>query len=130
MELKGKTAVITGGSHGLGKALAEVLRKEGAQVVISSHSKEKLAEAAMKTGSFAIMADVRKETDIALLARKAKSRFGKIDLWINNAGVWIPQKSITKTDWRAAHNLFEINFFGTVYGSKHALLHMMKISRG
>lgn len=130
MELRGKIAVITGGSHGLGKALAEILRKEEAQVVISSRSMERLSEAAKDTGAIPIVADVRNESDVAHLAEEAEKRFGRIDIWINNAGIWIPRNPVTKTDWKAAHDVFEVNFFGTAYGSREALLRMTKNRSG
>jgi short-subunit dehydrogenase len=130
VELKKKTVVITGGSHGLGKALAKILRAKDANVIVSSSSGEKLEAAAKQTGSIPIIADVRDERQVIRLADQAVNAFGKIDVWINCAGIWIPRRSIEETDWAEAHNMFEINFFGLVYGSKAALTSMKKNKSG
>lgn len=130
MELKNKVVVITGGSHGLGKELARILRAYGANVIICSSSKEKLESAAKETNTVPILIDVRSQEQVLSLADQVITKFGKIDLWINNAGIWIPRRSIDETDWNLAHNMFEINFFGTAYGSKAAIIHMKKQKSG
>jgi len=60
------------------------------------------------------------------LADFAVKKFGKLDIWINNAGIWLPHKPIEETDWKRAYDLIEVNLFGTVYGSKNALFQMRK----
>jgi len=123
MNLKNKIVVITGGSKGLGKALAFCFLKEGSKVVVCS--KEGDFEN-LESGILGIKADVTKENEIQTLVEKVTSDFGKIDIWINNAGIWLPHKPIEETDWKRAHDLMEVNLFGTVYGSKIALDQMRK----
>lgn len=124
MNLKGKVIVITGGSKGLGKALAFCFLKDGSRVVVCSKNEEELKSLGNEiTG---IKADVTKENEIRALAEKVIIDFGRIDVWINNAGIWLPHRPIEETDWKRAHDLMEVNLFGTVYGSKIALAQMHK----
>lgn len=123
MELKNKVVVITGGTKGLGKALALEFLKDGSKVVVCS--KEGDFEN-LKKGIVGIKVDVTKENEMQIFAEKVASDFGKIDVWVNNAGIWLPHKPIEETDWERAHDLIEVNLFGTVYGSKVALAQMRK----
>ncbi len=94
--LKGKIAVITGGSSGIGKAIALLLTKEGAHVAICGRDPEKLRAAAgeiKKMGGeepFAVQADVRRLIDIKSFVRQVIERYGRIDILVNNAGAMIP----------------------------------------
>jgi NAD(P)-dependent dehydrogenase (short-subunit alcohol dehydrogenase family) len=123
MDLKNKVVVITGGSKGLGKALALCFLKDGSKVVVCSKDGEFKD---LENGIIGIKADVTKENEIQALAEKVVNDFGQIDIWINNAGIWLPHKPIEETDWKRAHDLMEVNLFGTVYGSKIALAQMRK----
>src|SRR5665647_729508 len=123
MDLKNKVVVITGGSKGSGRALALAFLKDGSKVVVCS--KEGDFEN-LESGIVGIKADVTKESEIQSLAEKVVNDFDKIDIWINNAGIWLPHKPIEETDWERAHDLMEVNLFGTVYGSKIALAQMRK----
>jgi NAD(P)-dependent dehydrogenase (short-subunit alcohol dehydrogenase family) len=121
MDLKNKVVVITGGSKGLGKALALRFLSDGSKVVICSKEGEFQD---LENGIVGIKADVTKENEIQALAEKVVSDFSKIDIWVNNAGIWLPHKPIEETDWKRAHDLMEVNLFGMVYGSKVALAQM------
>jgi short-subunit dehydrogenase len=128
MRLKDKIVVITGGSKGLGKALAKTFVQEECKVVISSRTKAELEETASEIGAIAVCADSREEKQVAKLAEEVVKKFGKIDIWVNNAGVRIPHSKIEEINWQRAHDMFEVNFFGTAYGSS-AALRQMKIQR-
>ena len=130
MKLKDKVIVITGAGKGLGKELAIMFAKEGAKVVISSRTKKDLDEVAKETNAFPIIADVRDEKQVKKLAETIIKKFKKIDIWINNAGVRIPHNNIEETDWKRAHDMIEINLFGTIYGSKEAIIQMKKQKSG
>ncbi|MBI3888419.1 SDR family oxidoreductase [Candidatus Nomurabacteria bacterium] len=123
MDLKNKVVVVTGGTKGLGKALALGFLKDGSKVVVCS--KDGGFEN-LENGIVGIKADVTKENEMQSLAEKITSDFGQIDVWINNAGIWLPHKPIEETDWKRAHDLMEVNLFGTVYGAKAALAQMRK----
>jgi short-subunit dehydrogenase len=128
--LKDKVVVITGSTKGLGRALAFAFLNEKAKVVINARSKKELQEASKEINTAGCSGDVTKENDMKKLADFAVKKFGKIDIWINNAGIWLPHTSIEKTDWKRAHDLIEVNFFGTVYGSLAALTQMRKQNFG
>ncbi len=130
MNLKGKVVVITGAGKGLGKELAIMFSKEGSEVVVSSRTKADLDKISKETGALAVVADVRGEKQTIHLAEAVIKKFGRIDIWINNAGVRIPHGPIEETDWERAHDMVEINLFGTVYGSKAALIQMKKQKSG
>jgi len=130
MILKDKIIVITGASHGLGKALAQTLSDKKAKIIICSRSKDKLEGISKELNVDYVVADVSKEADMEKLAKETISRFGRIDIWINNAGVWLPKGPIEKVDMKMAHDMFEINVFGTVYGSRIALTQMRKQNFG
>ena len=102
--LTGKVALVTGGSKGLGKAMARGLAEAGADVVISSRHEEELRPAldAILSGTGRkgryVVADVAKRSDVARLAAEAQKAFGKVDVLINNAGTNAPQPIDAVTD--------------------------------
>jgi NAD(P)-dependent dehydrogenase (short-subunit alcohol dehydrogenase family) len=105
-ELKGKSAIVTGSTKGIGRAIAEGLAGAGADVVIVSRNQadcDTVAAAIRGMGSDALggAADVTRPGDIERLVRAALERFGKIDVLVNNAGGAITKKAvdITEEDW-------------------------------
>ncbi|MFA5270741.1 MAG: SDR family oxidoreductase [Candidatus Omnitrophota bacterium] len=92
-ELKGKTAIVTGASKGIGKALAETVASMGANVAIAARTEGPLEETAQGISSkykvevLAVACDVTKLEDLENLVNKTKLKFGGIDILINNAGV-------------------------------------------
>lgn len=105
--LTGRVALITGGSKGLGKAMARGLAEAGADVVISSRHEDELRTAAaeirhgLDTGVATIVADMTNREDVRKLADTSQHAFGKIDILINNAGSNTPQplEAIQDKDW-------------------------------
>lgn len=128
MELKDKIIVITGGTKGLGKAMALCFLKNNAKVVVCSRDENEFEN--LEEGILGIKADVTKENELQNLSENVVAQFGRIDVWINNAGIWLPHMPIEETDWGRAHDLIEVNLFGTVYGSKIALHQMRKQNFG
>lgn len=88
--LTGKTAVVTGGNSGIGYATAARLKADGATVIISGRSKERVDEAAGKLGVTGLVADVSSVAAIGQLADDVKAQFGKVDILFVNAGVFMP----------------------------------------
>jgi NAD(P)-dependent dehydrogenase (short-subunit alcohol dehydrogenase family) len=128
--MKNTTVVITGASRGLGKSIAELLRLQGAQVLISGRDKVALEDSATRTGAISCVADVTKQKDMDALARKALKLFGRIDMWINNAGIWLPRGPFENVDMKRVRNLVDVNLFGTMYGCRAALPLMKKQGKG
>ena len=130
MEIKEKVIVITGASKGLGKALALAFRKEGATLILASHLGKELDTLAEKLSAYAFAADVTDEKQVMQLAEFTVKKFGRIDVWINNAGIRIPHGPIEKLDSKRVHEMMEVNLFGVIYGSKATLTQMRKQPSG
>ncbi len=128
--MENKAVVITGASRGLGKAIAEAFAFKKAKVIISSRDKKDLEQVAEEINATAIVADVTKENEVIELVQKVISQFGKIDIWINNAGIWLPSGPVEEVDMKRAHDIFEVNLFGTAYGSRAILPQMKKQGYG
>ena len=106
-KLNGKTAVITGASRGLGKAMALALAAEGARIALVARDRERLdavaAEIRAANGqAIAIRADVTSEDQVRRIEREIAAQFGKVDILINNAGVIVrkPIVEFTLEEWR------------------------------
>lgn len=117
MRLEGKVAVITGASMGIGEALAGRFVREGASVVLTSRDLARAEAARERVGTtertLAVACDVRRRSDIDGLLLAALDRFGRIDIWVNNAGYGI-QDSVASMDMKACRDMFETNLFGAI----------------
>src|SRR5690348_12936444 len=106
-KLTGRVALVTGGSKGLGKAMARGLAEAGADIVISSRHEDELrpalAEVLEGTGrrGIYVVADMARREDVQRLAATALEKMGHIDILVNNAGTNTPQPvdQITDADW-------------------------------
>jgi len=132
--LKGKVAVVTGGTEGIGKATAIRLAKEGAKVAICGRSQDKLDKAAaeiMKAGgeALAVVADVSRAAAIEKLMAAVIARFGRIDILVNNAGTSIRGNFLEVDDKKWNEDL-ELKLFGAIRCSRIALPHMKKQGGG
>ena len=118
-----KIVVITGGSDGIGKAIAENFLMKGATVATCGRNQEKLNKlVANNIGKplFAMIADVSKEDDCKNFINAVIEKYGGIDVLINNAG--ISMRALFKdTDLQTLRNVMDINFWGTVCCTKFAL---------
>lgn len=124
--LKGKVAIITGGSEGIGKAAAESLAAEGVRVVICARRADVLEEAAAEirqaTGGevLAIPTDVTQPDQVKALFDKTIEAFGRLDILVNNAGTSSahPFEAITEAVWQAD---LQLKLFGAIYCTQAAL---------
>ncbi len=133
MRLKGRTALITGGGEGIGKATALLFCKEGAKVGITGRVKEKLnavlKEAEGSGEIIALQGDVSREEDVKKLVKDFIKRFKKIDILFNNAGVLEPG-TVTTTTLESWDKIIDINVKGLFLMSKHVVPHMIKNGGG
>jgi NAD(P)-dependent dehydrogenase (short-subunit alcohol dehydrogenase family) len=83
------SALVTGGSSGIGLAIARMLREEGFDLTLASRTEEKIEAAAAETGAHAVTADVGKEEDCIRVVAEHKERFGGLDVLVNSAGIGI-----------------------------------------
>ncbi len=130
----GQVVVITGGSRGLGFALAQEFAARGARLVTCGRDQEILREAetrlqAMRAEVLAVPCDVTDQTQAELLIKQAVERFGRVDVLINNAGTIAvgPLESQTVTDFEAA---MDTMFWGTVYTTLAAIPAMIERGGG
>lgn len=84
-----RSALITGGSSGIGLAIGRMLREEGFELTLASRTKEKIDAAAAELGGHAVAADVAKEEDCVRVVAEHKERFGGLDMLVNSAGIGI-----------------------------------------
>lgn len=119
MDLKGKAAIVTGASRGIGKALACVCAQLGINVAIAARTEGPLQETAeeirktYKIEVLPVATDVTKLSDLENLVNKAKEKFGKVDILVNNAGV-SSQYPFEKQPFEDFENLVHTNYLGYV----------------
>jgi NADP-dependent 3-hydroxy acid dehydrogenase YdfG len=130
MNLKNKVIVITGGSKGFGKTLAKLFIENGSNVVINSNNETEIKEVANEIGAMGICADVTKEEELTNLLNNVLDKFGDIDIWINNAGIWLPHDFVENFDMSKVRKMFEVNVMGTINGVRVALREMKKNNTG
>lgn len=121
MDFADKIVVVTGASQGFGLAFAHALSAKGAQVVISSENEVRLKQAALDTELDSFCADVTSYEDLQKLAEYTTNKYGRVDMWVNNAGIQIAPSLIEDVSVKKLHHLFEVNFFGYFYGCQAVL---------
>src|SRR6266436_6255264 len=127
-KLTNKVAVVTGASKGIGAGIAKHLAADGAAVVVnyasSKEGADRVVDEITKRGgrAIAVQADVAKKKDIERLFTETKKAFGKIDLLVNNAGVydWSPLEEITEEQF---HKHFDVNVLGLLLATQEAVKH-------
>src|SRR6202166_2652205 len=126
--LKGKVAVVTGASKGIGAGIAEHLAAEGAAVVVNYASSKAGAEAVVKRivqkdgKAVPVQADVARAEDIQRLFAETKKAFGKLDILVNNAGIYefAPLEAITAEHF---HKQYNLNVLGLLLTTQEAVKH-------
>lgn len=126
-----KTWLITGISSGLGEALAQAVIAKGDFVIGTFRKKEQVNTFIQKhpQKAFAFLADITDEKQIDELVKKSISKFGKIDVLVNNAGIGFVG-AIEETSLQEVRRVFEANFFGTLQLTQAILPHMRKQKKG
>lgn len=132
--LRDKIAIITGGSGGIGKAVAARLLEEGASVALVDLDQAGLDATARKLGAsdrvLAVQADVANEDAVRHYVQATFDRFGRIDVFFNNAGIEGKVAPLEQQDTAMFDKVIAINVRGTYLGLKHVLPHMYRARRG
>lgn len=132
--MRDKVVVVTGSTRGFGYAIAEAMLTAGAKVAISGRSEDTLQKAIpslQKLGTVkGQICDVKEERQVYDLARFAVQTFGRMDVWINNAGYSSSAGLMMETHPNEAIDMFLANDMGTLYGSQAALHFMLKQREG
>lgn len=121
--LSGKTAFITGGTSGIGLAVARSFVEEGANVMITGRRSEG-SEIASEAGCTFLPCDVSKEDDVVRALEETTAQFGKLDIVIANAGIAADTEGLVATPTSVMRDIVETNIMGVYYTLKHAPAHM------
>jgi NAD(P)-dependent dehydrogenase (short-subunit alcohol dehydrogenase family) len=135
MRLKGKTAIITGGGDGIGKATALLFAQEGAiGITVADLDVEKGNEVAgllrsQGVGALFVQTDVRSASQVQAMVKSTVEQFGRIDILVNNAGVAgvVPVVELAEEDW---DRIVDTSLKGTYLCSKYAIPEMIKVGGG
>ena len=135
--MKGKVAIVTGASSGIGLATVKEFASRGASVVLAARNTSKLESTVQELNSqygndvdgksrfIAVTADVSKEEDCKNLVAKSVEHFGRIDILVNNAGISM-RAMFKDLDLSVIRNLMDVNFWGTVYCTKYTLPYLLE----
>jgi 3-oxoacyl-[acyl-carrier protein] reductase len=129
MDLRGAVALITGGSEGIGKAIAKALKAEGSKVTITGRRKNVLEGAAGDLGVDAIQGDVGKEADAKRAVSEVVAKHGRLDILVNNAGVgsFAP---LVESELADLEKVYRTNVFGAFLMAREAARQFVKQKSG
>ena len=132
-ELQDKVVIVTGAGQGIGKAIALTLAKNGAKVVVADISEKRfeVVRAIEATGSpaFAVKCDVSDKGDVENMINETLSRFGRVDVLVNNAGVY-PSKPFAEMTEEGWDRVLDVNLKGVFYCTRSVLPAMIKQGHG
>jgi short-subunit dehydrogenase len=121
MDIKGKVAIVTGASSGIGLATAKLLSSKGAKLALVARSKDKLEQLAKELPeAIAVTADISKVEEAKNMIKQAYEHFGRIDILVNNAGRGY-DVPVEKTDIDIFHYLFDLDVVGPLVAMKEAI---------
>jgi NAD(P)-dependent dehydrogenase (short-subunit alcohol dehydrogenase family) len=134
--LSGKTALVIGGSTGIGRAVCRLFAAEGADVAVGDfgHPEHKASLLAELQGfghdTLTVEVDVRDETQVRAAVESAIARFGRLDILVNNAGIAGNKVAIHEEPVEDFDEVMNVNVRGVYFGMKHALPHMLARGSG
>ncbi|MHA7646347.1 SDR family NAD(P)-dependent oxidoreductase [Nitrosopumilus sp. S4] len=127
MSLSGKVALVTGGSRGIGFAIAKKFSENGASVIITSKDSERVKKSALEiSNTIGITADIKNKNDVKNVIEKILEKFGRLDILVNNAGIFPkikPVHQIEEDDW---NEVLDVNLTGQFRFTKEAIPHLQK----
>ena len=141
VDLTGKTAIVTGGSRGIGRAISEALAQAGANVVIAARTEDDASSLpgtihkttedikALGGNALAVRCDVTSAEDVQRMVETAIESFGAVDILINNAGV-LNGASFLEMEEADFDNIWRVNLLGPFLCSRAVLEHMIPLKRG
>jgi 3-oxoacyl-[acyl-carrier protein] reductase len=130
MKIENSIFLVTGGSLGIGKAIAKLLIKKGGRVIITGRNHKRLEEAANRIGAFKICADVVNEDDVKKTYQILLEKFGTLHCLINNAGIGGKWQDIANIDLDDFKKVYSINVFGAALMAREAVKIFIKQNYG
>ena len=129
MKLEGRVAIVTGAGQGIGRAIAEKLRAEGASVIVADKNSETAAKTAAEIGGTAHVTDVSDPDQVSALVAAAVDQFGKIDILVNDAAIvpFVPWEELDFAEWR---RVMSVNIDGVFLMCKAVYPHMKAAGYG
>ena len=125
MKLQNKIAVVTGGTKGIGRAIAESLLQAGASVFVCARDKSQLKRALEEMSALGKVegeiCDVRSESQVRIMLNECVRLFGGVDILINNAGVGVFDKTVEDLEIEDFEWVLQTNLFGVFYTCHHAI---------
>lgn len=132
--MKGKVAIVTGGSEGIGRGVAAAFAAEGMSVVVANRRLERGEAAAAELRAaggdvVALRCDVASVADVRALVSETVARFGRVDVMVNNAGIYPPVSAteMTEEEW---DRVLDCNLKGTFFGAQAAARQMIEQGEG
>jgi 3-oxoacyl-[acyl-carrier protein] reductase len=129
MNLQNATALVTGGSSGIGYSIAKILIDAGVRVAITGRDEKKLYQAAESLNAVAVRADVANEADVQRSLREVLQAFGHLDILINNAGFGVFKK-LVDMDRAGFDAVFATNVTGAMLMGREAAKHFIQRNKG
>jgi pyridoxal 4-dehydrogenase len=129
MKLEGRVAIVTGAGQGIGRAIAEKLRAEGARVVVADKNSETAEKTAAEIGGTAHVTDVSDPDQVSALVAAAAGQFGRIDILVNDAAIvpFVPWEELDFAEWR---RVMSVNIDGVFLTCKAVYPHMKAAGYG
>ena len=129
MKLEGRVAIVTGAAQGIGRAIAEKLRDEGAGVIVADKNPETAAKTAAEIGGTAHVTDVSDPDQVSALVAAAVEEFGRIDILVNDAAIvpFVPWEELDFAEWR---RVMSVNIDGVFLMCKAVYPHMKAAGYG
>lgn len=129
MDLKDAVAIVTGGSSGIGYAIAKTLKEAGAKVAITGRHRDRLTHAEQTLGVWATNADVSNEEDVKRTFAEVIAEFGKVDILINNAGFGVFHELVDQ-DRESFEAVMATNVTGAMLMAREAAKHFIEQKSG